>query len=118
MNGIYLISVELNAQTIITAAALIAAVIAIYKYITSVHDRAQKWDEQENAIAEVRQSFEESLIEQNAKMQQIQAEQYMQTMVLEAVLDGLHQLKCNGKVTDASNLLHEHMNKQAHGVEL
>lgn len=91
---------------IVAIVAGIGAIVTIIKFITGIHDRMQKWDEYDQKITEV-----------NAKIQQIQAEQCMQTYVLQAVLDGLHQLNCNGRVTEASEKLNKHINKQAHGVE-
>lgn len=94
------------------------AIIYIYKQITGAHDQVQKWDDYDRQIAEVKTTIQENQSDTTAKIQQIQAEQCMQTYVLEAVLDGLHQLNCNGKVTEASEALHKHINKQAHGQEI
>lgn len=52
--------------------------------------------------------------ETDAKLQQIRAEQEMITYCMRAVLDGLHQLNCNGPVTEASKKLDEYLNAQAH----
>lgn len=75
----------------------------IYEKFTGAHDRAQKWDGYEKEDSEI-----------NAKIQQIQAEQCMLTYCMMATLDGLHQLGCNGKVTEARTELDKFMNKQAH----
>lgn len=77
----------------------ISAIITLYKYLTGAHDRVQKWDEYDKQIKQVRN------------------EQYMLTYCMQATLDGLHQLGCNGKVTEARAKLDEHMNAQAHGVD-
>lgn len=92
-------------------------ILEIVDRITAKHDQKQKWDGYDKQIEEVKKSIADLSTETNAKIQQIQAEQCMQTFVLEAVLDGLHQLNCNGKVTVASEKLHKHINKQAHGME-
>jgi len=84
---------------IVAIAAGIAAIVALYKYITYAHDRAMKWDDTEEQIKEIK------------------AEQCMLTYCMMATLDGLHQLGCNGKVTEARSELDKFMNKQAHGVE-
>lgn len=52
--------------------------------------------------------------ETEAKLQEIRAEQEMITVCMRAVLDGLHQLNCNGKVTEASDRLDEYLNSKAH----
>lgn len=52
--------------------------------------------------------------ETDAKLQEIRAEQEMITYCMRAVLDGLHQLNCNGPVTEASEKLDIYLNSQAH----
>lgn len=114
----------LNINDLIQLITMLGIVWGGYKVIKEIldlnnvkHDQMQKWDGYDTQIAEVKSQISDLSLETNAKIQQVQAEQCMQTFVLEAVLDGLHQLNCNGKVTEASEKLHEHMNKQAHGVE-
>lgn len=48
------------------------------------------------------------------EMKEVKEEQWMQTKVLYAMLDGLHQLGCNGKTTEASQELQNFINKKAH----
>lgn len=55
--------------------------------------------------------------EVDKKLKDMESEQCMQTYVLEAVLDGLHQLGCNGKTTEASEKLSEFINKKAHNQD-
>lgn len=107
-------------------------IMEIVKQITSRHDREQKWDEMANRISTERAEFGklydarldelEKKINDNhadteAKLQQIYAEQYMLTDCMSAVLDGLHQLNCNGKVTTAIEELGEHIKKRAYGMK-
>lgn len=83
-------------------AAIVAgatAIWAIVKFININHDRCQKWD-----------SYD-------IRLQQIRTEQYILTDCMSAVLDGLHQLHCNGKVTEARSNLDEYLNKRAHEKE-
>ena len=54
----------------------------------------------------------------NTDIQGLRNEQYMQTRVLFAVLDGLHQLSCNGKVTEASEELSDYLNRRSHDKEV
>lgn len=98
-------------MSILEIIAVIVAVVGglkaiewVYKKITTAHDRAQKWDSSEDRDSEI-----------NAKIQQIQAEQCMLTYCMMATLDGLHQLGCNGKVTEARGKLDKFINEQAHG---
>lgn len=73
-------------------------VIEIVERINTKHDQVQKWDEYDKQIKDIKK------------------EQEMITMCMSAVLDGLHQLKCNGEVTKASNKLNEYLNAKAHEV--
>lgn len=75
----------------------ITAMLTLYKYVTNSHDRVQKWDNYDEQI------------------QRITDEQCMLTYCMMATLDGLHQLGCNGKVTEAREKLDKHINQQAHG---
>lgn len=77
----------------------ITAIMTLYKYITNSHDKVKKWNEYDKEI------------------KQIQSEQCMLTFCMMATLDGLQQLGCNGKVTEARERLDKHLNKQAHGIE-
>ena len=82
--------------TLVALVAGIGAIVALIGYITSAHDKKQKYD-----------SYEEQL-------QDIKKEQCMLTYCMMATLDGLHQLGCNGKVTQARTDLDKFMNQQAH----
>lgn len=118
-------SVTITINELVKAIGILVAIWGGYKVILEIvskinerHDQRQKWDGYDKQIEEVKASIAELSADTNAKIQQIQAEQCMQTYVLEAVLDGLHQLNCNGKVTVASEKLRKHVNKQAHGLEV
>lgn len=96
--------------------------------------RRQKWDNAAKIIEENKDKWDKGLadtlqereqivkrydarldelerrIEQNhagteAKIQEVQSEILILTECMRAVLDGLHQLNCNGKVTEASQKL-------------
>lgn len=94
----------------------VGAIIAIVRWITSLHDKNQKYDGYDKRIDEVEQKINDTHSETEAKLQQMQAEQCMLTYCMMATLDGLHQLGCNGEVTRARSKLDKWMNKQAHGV--
>lgn len=91
---------------IVSVVGGLRAIEYVYEKITRAHDRAKEWDR-----------FEENDTEIRAKIQQMQAEQCMLTYCMFATLDGLHQLGCNGKVSEARNELNKFMNKQAHEVD-
>lgn len=64
--------------------------------ITEKHDQIQKWEEYDQKIKEIKD------------------EQCILTQSMLATLDGLKQLGCNGKVTEARDKLNEYLNAQAH----
>ena len=101
----------------------------IVKAITARHDREQKWDStaedlrkerQEDGcpynqqLSDIRKSQEAIRIEFDGKVQEIQAEQLIIVECLRAVLDGLHQQGCNGKVSEAIDLLDGHIVEKAY----
>jgi hypothetical protein len=93
------ITLGLIAHILEVIVALVAggvAIKAILKCITYMHDRNQKLDEYD------------------AKIQEIKDEQGLLTESMLAVLDGLHQLNCNGPVTVARDKLVSHINERAH----
>ena len=51
---------------------------------------------------------------QTEEIKSIKDEQCMMSYVMLACLDGLKQLGCNGKVTEAHEKLQKHLNEQAH----
>lgn len=90
---------EITAQGIITAAALLTAcggIIAIAKKF--VH-----WVDRQKA--------------QDKELQDIRNEQGVICYALLACLDGLKQLGTNGEVTKAHSTLEKHINKVAHKEE-
>ena len=82
-------------QTVITAAAVIAAV-AIAKYFTKAHNWVLRQEEQDKAISDIK------------------GEQQVLVYGVLACLKGLKERGCNGPVTDAINKIEKHLNKEAH----
>ena len=104
-------------------------IMKIVGKITERHDREKKWDETSSKLKEDQEEIECKYNEQlanirreqqdiktdfEAKVQEIRAEQYILTDCMRAVLDGLHQLKCNGRVTEAIENLADYLNERAH----
>ena len=104
-------------------------VIEIVKAVNDRHDREQKWDQtaedirkereevtcQYNAqLADIRKSQDEIRDEFDSKVQEIKAEQFIIVECLRAVLDGLHQQGCNGKVSEALETLDNYLVERAH----
>ena len=112
----------------------------LYKDHDQKRDQAKKVDEQEKKVKEIetkmlqnvqgerekiyarydsRLDEMEKRINDNhadteARFQQVYAELLMLTDCMQAVLDGLHQLNCNGRVTETSKKLDEFLSKRAH----
>lgn len=74
-------------------------ILEIIAKINSKHDQIQKWDEYDKQIKAIKE------------------EQCLLTFGMLATLDGLKQLNCNGKVTEARDKIDRHLNKIAHGVD-
>lgn len=126
----------ISLDEIVHIAVIIMAVWGFYKIvmeivqaITERHDKEQKWDEYEKNLQEERdkiyEKYDAKLIEleqkidlnhadTEAKIQQTQADLYIITECMAAVLDGLKQLNCNGKVTEAKQTLDAYLIKRAY----
>ena len=105
------------------------AVKEIVANITARHDREQKWDEMEQSIeqgrkdiiekydaklAEMERKIDDNHADTEEKFQAIRSELLILTDCMAAVLDGLKQQGCNGKVTEASENLSHYMRDRAH----
>lgn len=88
--------ITLNAQNIISIAALLGALGSMLAIVLKVH----KWY--------LRQEEQDKDIKKNKDELRIVCKGVM------ACLDGLEQLGCNHSVPKAKEELHEHINKQAH----
>lgn len=86
----------INAQTIITMAALLAAIIAIFKYYNKIYDLVKHQKDQDGDIKAIKR------------------EQTLTIYALQACLDGLQQLGANHVVPDAKDKLSKYINQQAH----
>lgn len=84
-------------QTIITAAAVVGAVIALFKNYNRGYDFVKRQKEQAKSI------------------QAIQAEQALLTRGILACLKGLQEIGANGPVTVAIGEIEQHLNDAAHG---
>ncbi len=92
-------SLYIDVQTIITAAAVLAAVAAFIGY----YNKAYRWVQKQSA--------------QDAEIASIKEEMTLLTYGILSCLKGLKEQGCNGPVTDAINRIEKHMNKRAHDQE-
>ena len=86
----------ITVQTIITAAALIAAIVAIAKYYNKVYDLVKHQKEQDNDIKTIKR------------------EQTLMVYSMRACLDGLRQLGANHTISTAKDKLDKYINQMAH----
>ena len=94
------------AQTIITTAAVIAAIIAIVWYYNKIHDWINHQTEQDKRMDKI----ERAAATERKELTLI-------VYALSACLDGLGQLGANHTVPVAKDKLDKYINKQAHQQE-
>jgi transcriptional regulator of heat shock response len=129
MDGITFSDLSNLAIVIMAIWGFYKVVSEIIKAITNRHDREQKWDEMSekakeereeivckynDQLADIRKQLTDTHTEFEGKVQEVREEQFIIIETLRAVLDGLHQQGCNGKVTEAINNLDGYLNEAAH----
>ena len=102
--------ITINAQTIITLSAVLAAIAAIVKYYNRGYDFAKHQQEQDEEIAKLKEDHV-------ADMKNVKQEQTLITYGVLACLKGLREQGCNGAVTDAIDKFEKFLNKAAHGQQ-
>lgn len=83
-------------QTLVTSAAVIAAILALMGY----YNKAYKWYQKQE--------------KQDGEIKAIKEEQTILTFGILACLKGLKEQGCNGPVTEAINKIEKHLNQEAH----
>lgn len=83
-------------QDVITASAVVAAVMAILAY----YNKGLRWVDRQN--------------HQDADIKALKDEQTLLTYGVLACLKGLKERGCNGPVTEAINKIDKHLNQKAH----
>lgn len=89
-------NVTITWATVLSAAAVVGAIIALVGYFTRVVKWFQKQDGQDKDIKGLKE------------------EQRILTKGILACLRGLKEQGCNGPVSDGIREIEEHLNKQAH----
>ena len=97
----------ITAQTIITAGAVLAALVAILRYYNKAYDFLRKQGEQDTEIAELKSRTDKEFSE-------IKSEQQLLTFGVLACLKGLKEQGCDGSVTEAIDKIEKHLNERAH----
>lgn len=88
--------VTITADTIITAAAVISALLVIFGVVFAIYKWYLKQEKQDRDIKSVKE------------------EQTLLTYGVLACLKGLREQGCNGPVKEAIDKIEKHINKQAH----
>lgn len=104
-------------------------IMEIVEAVTKRHDKEQKWGEWEenlqkerdkiyerydNKLAEIEERMNLNHTDTEQKLQETRSELFILTECMAAILDGLKQLECNGKVTEAKENLDAYLIKRAH----
>ena len=89
--------ITLTWQSVVGAAAIIGAVVAVVNYLRKLFGWFEKQEMQDKEIKEIKE------------------EQSLLTYGILACLRGLKEQGCNGPVTEAIDKIEKHMNQKAHG---
>ena len=89
--------IVLTWQSLVGAAAIVGAVVAIITYLRKLFGWFEKQEMQDQEIKEIKE------------------EQTLLTYGILACLRGLHEQGCNGPVTEAIDKIEKHLNQKAHG---
>jgi hypothetical protein len=100
-------NITITWQSFVTAAAFIAAVVALYTYFSKVVRWIDKQSKQDEEIKGLKQHHEDDIAA-------IKQEQTLLVFGILACLKGLKEQGCNGPVTEAINKLETHLNQKAH----
>jgi hypothetical protein len=83
--------------------------------IKNIQDERDKiYANYDKQLADIRSEINDNHTDTEAKIQEVRAELEMLTECMYATLDGLHQLGCNGKVTETRTMLNEYLIRRAH----
>ena len=104
-------------------------IMEIITAITKRHDKEKKWDEATEKITKEREAIverydkrltelenkiDENHSETEAKIQELKSSIVILTQSVSAILDGLKQQGCNGKVTEAKENLDKYLMDRAY----
>lgn len=95
--GVIPMQITVSWQTILTAAGIAGAFVAIVNYLRKLFGWFEKQQMQDKEIRDIKE------------------EQQLLTYGILACLKGLHEQGANGPVTDAIDKIEKHMNQKAHG---
>ena len=93
------------AVCLIAVWGFVKVIMEIIEAITKRHDREQAWDGYDKRLSSIEDQIKE-----------VRGEQGIMMETLQAVLDGMLQLKCNGHVTEQKKKIDVYLNNQAHKI--
>ena len=99
--------ITLTWQSVITAAAVIGAIVALVTYFSKMVRWFDKQKKQDNDIKEIKQHHEDD-------MASIKKEQTLLVYGVLACLKGLKEQGCNGPVTEAISRIEKYLNQKSH----
>ena len=99
--------ITLTWQSLITAAAIVGAVVALVTYFSKIVRWVDKQSKQDDEIKALKKHHEEDI-------KAIKEEQTLLVEGILACLEGLKEKGCNGPVTLAINKYKEYLNQKAH----
>ena len=99
--------ITITGQGIITAAAVVGAVVALVAYFLKVVRWVGNQDKQSEDIKALEQHHEDD-------MKSIREEQTLLVYGVLACLKGLSEQGCDGPVTEAISKIEKHLNEKAH----
>lgn len=99
--------ITLTWQSIITASAIVGAIVALVSYFTKVVRWVDKQSKQDKDIKEIRKHHEDD-------MEAIKQEQTLLVYGVLACLKGLKEQGCNGPVSEAISKYEKYLNEKAH----
>ena len=99
--------ITLTWQGIITAAAVIGAIVAIVTYFSKVVRWVDKQNEQDSEIKKLKSHHEDDI-------KVLKEEQTLLVYGILACLKGLKEQGCNGPVTEAISKYEKYLNQRAH----
>lgn len=97
----------LTLQSLITASAIVGAVVALVSYFTKVVRWVDKQTKQDEDIKKLQKHHEEDIAA-------IKEEQTLLVYGVLACLKGLSEQGCNGPVTEAISKYEKYLNQKAH----
>lgn len=99
--------ITLTWQSVITASAVLGAVIALVTFFAKIVRWVDKQKAQDIEIQKLQENH-------NDDIESIKVEQTLLVYGVLACLKGLKEQGCNGQVTETIRMIEKHINKKAH----